>query len=276
MAKASADSLVGVCDTMDTGIRDRFFRMWGKHFGDQELPITFEMRDGNTVVTNTPVPAEQGCLIGQLNAVRRGETRVFDETTFPCEMGKFFLGGYPTPLVSEFVAQYLTCGIPGKTNGLRNRSAPELVRQGLALTAPLPLKGKKLVFKRWDKLTEDDTPDVVIFYARPEALSGLLMLANFDQVDPNAVICPCITGCSAIIKVPWMEQQKENPKSVLGMFDISARPFVATDKLTMAIPMKKMVKIIGYAEESFLVTGKWEVHKKRINRSVPAFVEECL
>ena len=263
-------------DTTDPDVRKRLLEMWDRHFESQELPITFEMRDSDAVATNTPVPKGQGCLIGQLGAVRNGETRVFDETTFPCEMGKFFLGGYPSSLTPEFVVHYLTCGIPGKMKGLRNRSTPEIIRKGLTISSPLPLEGKKIVFKRWDKLTREDTPDVVIFYARPEALSGLLMLANFDQVDPNAVICPCVTGCSAIIKVPWQEQQKENPKSVLGMFDISARPFVATDILTMAIPMKKIAKILDYTEESFLVTEKWDNQKNRIHRSMPAPGEEYL
>jgi len=50
-------------------------------------------------------------------------------------------------------------------------------------------------FTRWDQLTETDDPDVVIFFARPEALAGLFTLANFDQGDPNGVICPMGEGC---------------------------------------------------------------------------------
>jgi len=39
------------------------------------------------------------------------------------------------------------------------------------------------------------------------------------------------------------------------------------DVLTMAIPMKKFVKMIGYMEESFLITGTWGKVRKKIRKS---------
>ena len=107
----------------------------------------------------------------------------------------------------------------------------------------------------------------MIFFARPEVMSGLFTLANFDQSDPNGVICPMGAGCSSIIYYPWLEQQKEDPKAVLGMFDPSARPCVPLDVLTMAFPMKKFGRILGYMEESFLITKTWNTVKKKIERS---------
>jgi hypothetical protein len=111
----------------------------------------------------------------------------------------------------------------------------------------------------------------VIFFARAEVLSGLFTLANFDQSDPNGVICPMGAGCSSIIYYPWLEQQKEDPKAVLGMFDPSARPCVPLDVLTMAFPMKKFARVIGYMEESFLITKTWDTVKKKIERSAALY-----
>jgi hypothetical protein len=108
----------------------------------------------------------------------------------------------------------------------------------------------------------------VIFFARPEVLAGVFTLANFDQADPHGVICPFSSGCGSIITYPWFEQQKENPKAVLGMFDPSARPCVPVDTLTIAVPMKKFEQMIGYMEESFLITDTWEKVKKKIARSI--------
>ncbi len=62
------------------------------------------------------------------------------------------------------------------------------------------------MFRRWDKLSPEDNPEVVIFFARPEVLSALFTLANFDQADPNGVICPFGSGCSSIIHYPRLEQ----------------------------------------------------------------------
>jgi hypothetical protein len=87
----------------------------------------------------------------------------------------------------------------------------------------LPSQGKGFLFGRWDNLGADDHPEVVIFFARPEVLSGLFTLANYDSVDPDGVICPFGSGCSPIIHYPWLGQQKALSRVVLGMFDPSAR-----------------------------------------------------
>jgi hypothetical protein len=71
-----------------------------------------------------------------------------------------------------------------------------------------------------------------------------------------------------------MEQQKENPRAVLGMFDPSARPCVLGDVLTFAVPMKKFEKMIGYMEESFLITPTWEKVKRKIKRSREVHAKE--
>jgi hypothetical protein len=39
------------------------------------------------------------------------------------------------------------------------------------------------------------------------------------------------------------------------------------DVLTMAIPMKKFVKMIRYMEESFLITDTWGKVRKKIKKS---------
>lgn len=49
------------------------------------------------------------------------------------------------------------------------------------------------IFKRWDMLDEEDKPDV---------MSGLHNLANYDAVDTNDVIIPWGSGCYYIVKDP--------------------------------------------------------------------------
>jgi hypothetical protein len=49
------------------------------------------------------------------------------------------------------------------------------------------------------------------------------------------------------------------------MFDVSARPFVGKDELTLAVPMKKFEKMVENMEESFLITKSWEKVNKRID-----------
>jgi len=55
------------------------------------------------------------------------------------------------------------------------------------------------------------------------------------------------------------------PKGVIGMFDISARPFVPKNVLTFSVPMNKFVRMIENMGESFLITNSWAKIKKRIS-----------
>jgi hypothetical protein len=53
------------------------------------------------------------------------------------------------------------------------------------------------MFKRWDNLEKEDNPEVVIFFAQPNVLSGLFTLANFDESRPEGVFTPMGSGCSS-------------------------------------------------------------------------------
>jgi len=90
-------------------------------------------------------------------------------------------------------------------------------------------------------------------------------LANFDEIDPNGVIAPFAAGCGSIIHFPFLQKEEENQKAVLGMFDVSARVCVPENELSFAIPMKKFEKMIGYMDQSFLITESWEKVRKKIS-----------
>jgi hypothetical protein len=250
---------------MDTEFRDRFSRLWQAYFPGAELPITFEIGGNTENAKIAPVAKDWKCLVCDLLKVRKGTSLVYDQDSLACSGARNYLG-YVTERDENF-RYFLSYGKPGVVEGERYKQTPELVDEIGKYREHLPTRGKTVTFRRWDRLGEADNPEVVIFFARPEVLSGLFTLANFDRADPNGVICPFGAGCGSIIHYPWLEQQKDDPRAVLGMFDPSARPCVALDILTMAIPMKKFARMAGFMEESFLITGTWKKVQKKIARS---------
>jgi hypothetical protein len=160
---------------------------------------------------------------------------------------------------------FLSCGIPGKMEGERYKKTPEMVKEYMKKHAPaMKAPGRFIVFKRWDRLEGADNPEVVIFFARPDVLAGLFTLASFDEVDQNMVIAPFGSGCASIVQYPYLETKSPTPRAVIGMFDVSARPFVPKDTLTFSAPMNKFVRMIDNIEESFLITPSWAKVQKRI------------
>ena len=135
---------------------------------------------------------------------------------------------------------------------------PELVRELFKDVPVFTAPAKYLIFKRWDALDEKDQPQVVVFFAPPDVLSGLFTLANFDEADLNGVYCPFCAGCGSIVKYPFIERESSRPRAVLGMFDVSARPFVPAATLSFALPMNKFTAMVGDMDESFLITKSWK------------------
>jgi hypothetical protein len=66
------------------------------------------------------------------------------------------------------------------------------------------------------------------------------------------------------VQFPYLERNSDHPRGVIGMFDVSARPFVPQDKLTFSAPVKKFLSMIDNMEESFLITPSWAKVQKRI------------
>jgi hypothetical protein len=118
--------------------------------------------------------------------------------------------------------------------------------------------------KRWNLLHEEDQPQVAIFLAPPDALSGLFTLANFDEPTNEAVFCPMGAGCATIVQYPLIECRSGRPRAVLGMFDVSARPGADSSSLTFSVPMKKFERMADNMDEIFLITESWEKVKSRL------------
>lgn len=254
---------------MDVALRDAYIWLHERYFPGADLPITFEVGGPMEGVKKASAPRDWRCFICDLAKVRKGASFAFNEDSIGCRGGKFYLG-YESERFPDF-RYFLSYGKPGVVEGERYKQTPEIVDELDQEAVRIPTKGKSIIFKRWDHLVAADSPDAVIFFARPEVISGLFTLANFDQSDPNGVICPFGSGCSSIFYYPWLEQQKEDPKVILGMFDPSARPCVPTDVLTMTFPMKRFEKVVGFVEESFLITGTWESVMKKIKKSAKLY-----
>ncbi len=247
---------------MDLAMRDAFTQRWQQFVPGAELPVVFFYTDDPGGVDVVPKPEGHQCVIAPLGAARKGEAVCFGIESVACFGGQRYLG-FCNDIRPNF-EYFLSCGIPGQMEGERYKKTPEIVSQLMSRAPAFDAPGKYIVFKRWDTLAETDTPEVAIFYARPDVLAGLFTLAGFDESDLHAVVAPFCAGCGAIVQYPYLEQRSEHPRAVLGMFDISARPWVQKDILSFAVPMAKFERMIANIDESFFITHSWARVKARL------------
>jgi uncharacterized protein (DUF169 family) len=247
---------------MNIEFKEDFLGLWKRYFDGAELPIAFFYTDEEGHAELVKPGSVPRCVIAALSRVRKGSAFCFDAESIGCFGGKRYLG-FREEVRPDF-DYFLSCGIPGKVEGERYKKTPELVAQSVKLSPPFKAPAKFIVFKRWDSLEKYDEPDVVIFFAPPDVLSGLFTLASYDEAEPNVVFTPSGSGCSSIVQYPYLEKNSTRPRAVIGMFDVSARPFVPENTLSFSVPMSKFVRMVKNMEESFLTTNSWRTVKRRI------------
>ncbi len=248
-------------------MKQRFEERWHRYFPDAELPIVFYYTDEPGAVERAQSTGRR-CLICDLAQVREGASLAFDVDAVGCGGGKRYLG-FVQELRPGF-EYFLSCGIPGEMEGERYKKSPELVKELLTRMPRFNAPGRHIVFKRWDQMDEADEPAVIVFFAPADVLSGLFTLAGYDEAEPQAVIAPFASGCASIVYYPYQELGSPQTRAVLGMFDVSARPCVPADVLTLAIPWPRFARMVDNMHESFLITGSWRKVRARIGRDLTA------
>jgi len=247
---------------MDMTLKTKFLNSWSRYFGNAELPLVFYYTDEENRAERVSSPSAHQCMIGVLAKARRGTPLFFEAGSIGCGGGKRYTGF--SQEISPTFDYFLSCGMLGKFEGERYKKTPDLVREMLKIAPRFEAPARYIVFKRFDQIEETEDPEAVIFFAIPDVLSGLFTLANYDEAEPNGVFCPFSAGCGSIVQYPYLERNSHRPRAVLGMFDVSARPYVPNETLTFAVPMDKFVRMIGNMDESFLITRTWDKVKRRM------------
>jgi hypothetical protein len=162
------------------------------------------------------------------------------------------------------IEYFLSCGIPGEMEGERYIKTPEIARSYFGKMNPRPAPAQYCAFKPIDKFLSGETPEVVAFFAPPDILSGLFTLTNYALEIMDGVKVPFGSGCSAILTHPLREADEAHPRAILGMFDVSARPMVERDILTLSMPYSIFLKLLENVSGSFLGTESWKKVRERI------------
>ena len=213
----------------------------------------------------TPETGIHLCMIGLLKKARKhGKTVYFDRSHFGCPGGAYYMGFLESPRPK--IEYFLSCGIPGEMEGERYIKTPELAKGYIEKVRPRLAPAPYCVFKPIEKFQRDETPEVVAFFPTPDILSGLFTLTNYALERTDGVYTPFGSGCSTILTHPLKEAEKGQPRAVLGMFDVSARPMVDRDILTLSMPYPVFLKLLENVSGSFLQTGSWKKVLRRMKR----------
>jgi uncharacterized protein (DUF169 family) len=203
-----------------------------------------------------------GCVAAMHSAATKGRTVVFDRKTYGCPGGGTGLGFGNTQ--TPDIAGFLSTGTATR-EGEAYWKTPELAQ---AYVDALPMTDIPYTYVVFKPLSEVDpaveAPVLINFYANPDQLSALFVLANYGRATPDNVTVRMGAGCQTICLIPLHEAQHDPPRAVIGMFDISARPHVDPDILSFSIPFRMFQEMEANVSGSFLEKSAWQKVRDRI------------
>ncbi len=232
-----------------------FISHFREAFGHKaQLPLLFGYSDQPVAQTEKI----GGCFFKGLQAAREGTPVSLSVDVIGCGGGKLYTGFSDMP---ERVPGFVSLKE-------RYKKTPEMVVdyvQGLGMRrAEKPY----LNFVRIDKAESFDGTEGVLFYATPDILSGLCGWAFYDNNEPDAVVSLFGSGCSTVVSMTVVENERSGHRCFLGLFDPSVRPFVGKNELGFTVPFCRFVPMMDSMRDCFLFgTHAWEKMKRRLEET---------
>jgi uncharacterized protein (DUF169 family) len=230
-----------------------------------------------------------GCVMWLAVHAAKGKAAVANIKTFGCTGGGVGLGfgnQYENfPGGEEGFCHFLSSGNAGRPGGpeLAEQIKPFMTKESHEnfLHGERYIKSPHLVHKFLEALPMTDIPEAfvvfkpladidplkekpqtVIFFANPDQLSALVVLANYGRGNNENVIIPYAAGCQTIGIYPYLEAKSVKPRAVVGLTDLSARVYVRKQLgdshfITFAAPFALFEEMEQNVPGSFLERHTW-------------------
>ncbi len=151
--------------------------------------------------------------------------------------------------------------------GERYVKSPEDTQRFLQNLPIRDIPSKYVVVKPLDQ-TDPEKDDIknVSFFVDPDGLSALVILANYSRPETENVIIPWAAGCQVMGILAYKELEREHPRGLVGMTDISARKNVRATlgehALSFTAPWPLFQEMESNVQGSFLQRATWEALQK--------------
>jgi len=239
-------------------------------------------------------PGVWGCVMWLFAKVAKdGKTAAFMRDTTTCAGGAMGLGfGRPmerhASRSEEGFCSFLSNGIEGVkdkkgyesviakapddrhrkmlTEGERFFKNPEIVQEFLANLPIYYVRDRVVVMKPVHEVEEGEDVKSIVFVANADQIAALSILANYGtgNIRNGVIVAAGASGCQAIGVCTYTEgeRDKECPRAVVGLTDLSARkavrPMLGKDVLTFSVPFALYREMEMNVKGSFLELDLWK------------------
>jgi hypothetical protein len=234
-------------------------------------------------------PGKWGCVVSVFTAVAvKGRVGAFDRDTYGCWGGGVGLGfgncyeTFPGGVngFCHFLAQGNNSSEEGRKageevaawgdppftdyflNGQRYLKTADVSRSFLAAMPMQQIPARYVLLKPLLQVDpEREAVKNVTLFVDSDQLSALVVLANYTEADREKVAVRWGAACQVMGIFAYQELEREHPRALLGMTDISARvrtrESIGRDVLGFTIPWPLFLHMEENVEDSFLQRRAW-------------------
>jgi hypothetical protein len=147
--------------------------------------------------------------------------------------------------------------------GERYLKSADAAKRFLGVIPMRDIPARYVVVKPLD-LADPEQEDIksATFFVDPERLSAPVVLANYTDPDLENVIVPWAAACQIMGIFAYRELEREHPRALIGLTDLSARLNVraslGTNVLSFTTPWPLFLRMEQNVEGSFLQRRTWD------------------
>lgn len=212
------------------------------------------------------------CLVPLFRSAANGNTIALTEETCTCAGGAVGLcRGDAFTRRNHRTCELLSTGMTSKSpndlpkhlqHGERFFKSPEVVQRWKDSLPYVDDPAKYTIFKPLAGFAKDNPPAIVLFFVNPDQLSVLLIMSGYSRGSAFNVMAPFSAACQSIL-FAYNEIGKEEPKAIMGGFDIAQRHSLPKEILTLTMPYQLFEEIEDGIDEGCLTTAAWKKIKSR-------------
>ncbi|MGA2080539.1 MAG: DUF169 domain-containing protein [Holophaga sp.] len=235
-------------------------------------------------------PGRWACVISVIAAAAaQGRTGAFDAQTYGCWGGgvglgfgncyhtfpggldcfcRFLSGGNAEDEKGSAVGRQMAAAGWGAfaddfLHGEKYQQSPEVTARFVEALPIREVPAKYVVVKPLSLVDPHrETPQSVTFFVDPDQLSALVVLANYGDPKGESVAIPWAAACQVMGILAYREAERERPRGLVGMTDLSARKNVRAalgpHVMSFTVPWSLFRRMESDAGDSFLQRETWK------------------
>lgn len=159
----------------------------------------------------------------------------------------------------NFIAQGGGEGFPP---GERIKCSAELAERMMLAQPKNIMRGSNAI--KIEIMEDGAQPELVLFFATPDQLSGLIHLFYYRREDYDSVVVPVCSGCAQLFRLPFGELDRGTGRAVMGNVDFFSRTHMDKELFAFTVPFSAFAQMCEDAPECCFFSPAWNGVKKRL------------